>query len=59
MGSLDSKVALVTGGASGIGEATVEAFIRAGARGNCSLICRRIVFRPSWRPTGRTACLRR
>lgn len=32
MGRLDGQTAVVTGGASGIGEATVEAFLREGAR---------------------------
>jgi NAD(P)-dependent dehydrogenase (short-subunit alcohol dehydrogenase family) len=32
LGKLDGKVAIVTGGASGIGRSTVEAFVREGAR---------------------------
>ena len=33
MAKLDGKVAIVTGGASGIGLATVEAFIEKGCKG--------------------------
>ena len=32
MAQLDGKIAIVTGGASGIGEATVRKFVESGAR---------------------------
>ncbi|KKK56048.1 hypothetical protein LCGC14_3068450 [marine sediment metagenome] len=32
MGKLDEKVAVITGGSSGIGKATVELFIKEGTR---------------------------